>query len=75
MSKRDDLGRTIEEAIREGKANANVAGRLNKAAAINTGKEGSSEAVSSRQTVRITQDGRETWEESETTVSDARNDA
>lgn len=71
MSKRDDLGRKIEEAVREGKVNANVAGRVNKAVAINTGQEGSSEAVSSRQTVRITQDGRETREESETAISES----
>ena len=43
----------------------NVAGRVNKAIVLNTGKPGSKHVASARQKVRIVQNGEETYEESE----------
>jgi hypothetical protein len=46
----------------------NVAGRVNKAIATNIGGEGAEQSTSSKQTVRIVQDGDVTTEDSVTTV-------
>ena len=47
-------------------ANINIAGRVNRVVASNIGGDGSSNAVSSRQSVRIRQDRTGTYEDVET---------
>jgi hypothetical protein len=46
----------------------NLAGRVNKAVATNIGEPGAAQGVSSKQNVRIVQDGETTLEEGTTTV-------
>ena len=73
----DDLKRGIKRAVEESVTraedadgedahNINVAGRVNKAVATNIGEPGSVQGVSSKQKVRIRQNGDETYEETET---------
>ena len=52
--------------------NINVAGRINKAVSTNVGGEGGSNAISTRQSVRIRQDPSGTHEEVETVEQRAR---
>jgi len=73
----DDLKRGIKQVVEEARAqaeetdegaqNINVVARVNKAIATNVGEPGSVHSVSSKQRVRIRQDGQETYEESDTT--------
>lgn len=60
--------RGIDEGESSGssRSRVNVAGRVNKASSVNVGGQGAHSA-SSRQKVRIRQDGETTYEESETT--------
>ncbi len=55
-----------DEGERGRKHRINVAARVNKAVAVNVGKKGATRGASSKQKVRIVQNGEETLEESET---------
>jgi hypothetical protein len=64
----NDAKRRVQAAI--GKAEGgtvNVTGRTNVARSVNVGGKGSQRSVSSKQRVRIRQNGEESYEESETT--------
>ncbi len=74
----DGLKRGVKQAVEEAASraddtkrdqthNINVAGRVNKSIVTNVGESGSVQGASSRQKVRIRQDGDETYEETETT--------
>lgn len=72
-----EIERAAEQAPEEtegGTGSVNVAGRVNKAVVANVGRPGSTQAVSSRQKVRIRQNGEESYEESETITTSSATD-
>lgn len=64
-----DLTDAIGDAAGDGSHtnNINVAGRVNKAINANIGEPGSAQGASSKQTVRISQNGEENYSRTETT--------
>jgi hypothetical protein len=66
MKREESREKTVSR--REG-SGINIAGRTNKAIATNIGGRGEAQGTSSKQSVRIVQDGDVTTEESVTTVT------
>jgi hypothetical protein len=66
MKREESRARSVSRRPAKG---INIAGRTNKAIATNIGGRGEAQGVSSKQSVRIVQDGDVTTEDSVTTVA------